>query len=245
MTAASPCHNAPAMEPDRVPSLLVLGDSVAMPRASAGQRLDEAWPQLLDASGAASVRWVRSVGAATAYEVLAEVRHLASYIGERRTWDAVAIQVGIVDCSPRPFPRRLQKLLDLVPGLRPRINRRLPLLLRFRARPWVSEADFERLLDTISAETLRYCGRVLLIEVIPPGPGLVGKLGSFEGTVARYNAALQRVAARRPGQVAVVRGVAPERLSEALLPDGHHLTAAGHRSVADALQIALRDGPAS
>lgn len=205
-----------------------------MTRASAQQRLEEAWPQVLDASGAASVRWVRNVGAATSLEVLGEARHLGSYLGSTPTWDATVVQMGIVDVSPRPLPRRVQRLVEKLPGVRNAINRRMGALLRLRSRPWVSEQEFERTAADLVEAALAYSGSVVFVAIVPPGPGLVAKLGAFSDSVERYNGALRRVAAQDPGRVAVAE---PDR--PGLLPDGHHLSVEGHRAVAEAVAAAL------
>jgi len=209
-----------------------------MCRVSAGQRLAHAWPQQLDASGAAIVRWVRSAGGVSSREVLAEVRQIASYVGSVRSWDAAIIQVGIVDCAPRPFGRHLQEVIDRIPGLRPRVIKLFPLLVRIRSRPWVRLEQFERTLQLAVREALEFCGRVVLVEIVPPGPGLEAKLMPFAETVAEYNAALRGLAALDPERVTTVRALDVVS-SDVVLPDGHHLTVAGHTAIAAAVATAL------
>lgn len=221
------------------PRLLVLGDSVAFCRSSAEQHLDEAWPQLLHGSGAGDVRWVRSAGGASSREVLAEARHIASYVGETLTWEAAVIQVGIVDVSPRPFGRRLQALIDRLPPLRRALLPHFPSLTRIRSRPWVSEAAFERNMGSLVDVVGTYCAWVILIEIAHPGSGLEQKLGSFTERVDAYNDVLARIAETRPGVVSVVPTIDADALPPHLLPDGHHLTTTGHQVVADAVATLL------
>lgn len=227
--------------PPKILNAVVLADSVAMSRSSAGQVLWDAWPQILYRRGVLGLTWVRARGAATSSDVLAEARLLGGYLGPQPAFDVAFLQVGIVDCCPRPLPRRVQHLVDRAPE-RTRLSRWVrnsyPVLLRLRARPWVAPPRYKHNVEAIVREVLRFCGRVVLLETLAPGPGLIEKVGDFTGAVRQYNDILRGVASTSGERVRSV-DLQARAGAHLLLPDGHHFTSAGHEEVADAVERCL------
>jgi len=231
---------------DRAPRLLVVGDSLAFPRRSAAQDLDDAWPQLLADRLGASRTWVRARQRATCVAVRDEAAELASYLSPD-AFDLAIVQVGIVDVSPRPFPLRVQQLLDGRPKLNGLAVRVAPAVLRIRRRAWVDADRYEETIDAAVAALTSICRRVALVETAVPGPALVDKLGAFGEDVQRYNERLRRVAARHPDIVVVVDVRPIDASPSALLADGHHLSSEGHAllasAIVDTLARSSRSGP--
>lgn len=225
----------------KILNAVVLADSVAMSRSSAGQVLWDAWPQILYQRGVLGLTWVRARGAATSSDVLAEARLLGGYLGPQPAFDVALLQVGIVDCCPRPLPRRVQDLVDRAPertGLSRWVRNSYPVLLRLRARPWVAPPRYQRNVEAIVGEVLPFCSRVVLLETLAPGPGLIEKVGDFTGAVRQYNDILRGVASTLAERVKSL-DLQAQAGPHVLLPDGHHLTSAGHAEVADAVERCL------
>lgn len=209
-----------------------------MARASAGQTLWDAWPQILHSDSCFGDVWWRGRAAATSFDLMSETNDLGAWLGTVPHFDAAVIQIGIVDSCPRPFPRRVQRLLEQLPNRWQQLVRRMyPLLLRARARPWVRPQVFKDNVASAVAKALGFSGRVLLLEIPEPGPGLTQKVGDF--TVREYNDALVEVARSDPDRVIYVRVWDDGALCSALLPDGHHLSKSGHRSIAEAVKRTL------
>jgi hypothetical protein len=193
----------------------VFGDSLVFPRVSAGQSVDDAWPQQLGAKRL----WVRAQPAATSADALAQVQVLRRYVLPA-SFDVSVFQVGIVDATPRALPRPLQRGADRVSVLGDTVRRRHRGLVRLWGRPWTTPERFQvRMADAVE-RALRFSRRVVLVTVQQPGPALLAKVGPFD--VEPYNDVLRGLT----GPAVDVLDVQAE-----LLPDGHHLSSAGHAAI--------------
>jgi lysophospholipase L1-like esterase len=166
--------------------------------------------------------------------------------------DLVIMHLGINDCAPRLLPRRVWRFLYayssdvLLEGFRSvavQVGRRVDAaarapFARLLNRPWVRPARFLALLDAwlelVQKET---SASVILVGIGRPTARVEHALPGISGNVEHYNAILQRATR---GQEAWVRFVdvaawmEGEEL-ERLQPDGIHLSAAGHRRLAESI----------
>lgn len=214
--------------------LLVLGDPLPFGRPSHGVKLEMTWPHLLES--AVTRTTMRARGGATIYETRRELESLVGYWGctsdLARPFEAIILQQGIVDCCPRPLPRRVHR------AVRP-----LPLVGRSLAggalipscfwRPWTSLERFEHEVNRIAAAAHQLAKHVFWLEIARPAHHLVENRGDFSTEVRAFNAVL------KAGSGSFVSLWDDGDPSQHLLPDGHHLNVNGHRFVAHMAQNAL------
>ena len=219
--------------------ILVLGDSLPLPRPRHGQPLDETWPAHLKRKHPDLDLWVRAREASTAFDVWEEFAKLSQSMA---AFQALIIQVGIVDCCPRPYPFVVERFLRafLSHEAKRAVNRRL---YTFPIRPWISEGKFLNYLETVLTEAFAGNGTLfaVLVGIAPPAHGLLLKLPRAPRYVERYNLLLHDLA-KNPkfgGRVVLADPFRPHPDETLLIADGHHLSARGHRIVAESIDACL------
>lgn len=214
--------------------VLILGDSLTFGRPKHQIYYEESWPGLLQSRGFDIFH--RGRGGADAVAVLQEARHCRSYMSSMASdgympFKYCVVQVGIVDCTPRVFSRKFLGLSAKIPGLRKMVSSlsSKKSLVSKIGRPWVNERLFQSKLTELLKVLKTLCEVIVLIEVARPVHNLVLNCGDYSCAVAKYNEILQSL----PGAYFLPVFDATESLY--LLPDGHHLNAAGHQLIAEKL----------
>lgn len=172
--------------------------------------------------------------------------------------DVVVVNLGINDCQARVLPTWLYRhLITWSPGLSKAsvaYRERVVPTLRRRAREYqrwaaprvplqgsrVRPVVFERAVLRL----LRWCVRdlgaqVLVLDIDAPGPQLRHWQPGIEDRVTAYNELLRRAVSRQQGAHLVRTSAVVAADPDALLPDGLHRSAAGHRLVAEAVAEAI------
>ena len=97
-------------------------------------------------------------------------------------------------------------------------------------------------MERICSESLKFANLIVLIDPLPPGPGLIRKTGDFSHKLEEYRLALRRTSEKfgssRVEVVAIGDICVAESMNfeELLLDDGHHLSVNGHLRLASALK---------
>lgn len=206
----------------------MVGDSLPFGRPRYGIQRHSTWPYIVK-SELFSDLCMRAKGGSTSFEVLDEARSVAEYwfglLPERR-FDATFVQVGIVDLSPRLVSKRFYRFVAGIPLFsRLQRNRKLHELY---GKPWVPLGQFAQNIRAIDEQLSRISEHVFYIEIARPEHFFKENLGDFSESVLLYNKIIS-------GCVGVGRFVScwdGKPAPDCLLPDGHHLTEAGHRVVA-------------
>jgi len=167
--------------------------------------------------------------------------------------DYVVVHLGIVDCSPRLFTRREQKILALaVPAalrkaiIRHKSRHRYFYTRRFPKRyvqPGRFQKEFEVLLNGIfKAKTT---AKVLILNIADTNDVNKRRSFGFHESITRYNAILAEFASRDSERVRLIDMYARTVEDPALLlPDGIHITPACHTLIAQLIhqEIAAIEG---
>jgi hypothetical protein len=150
-------------------------------------------------------------------------------------FDAIIIQCGIVDCSPRPFNRVLTLImfriemilrLSIFSKLHKKLSKSNFFLSNF-GRPWVSEKVFYNTLVKIQSLTDIVAKKTIYLEIAKPAHNLIKNCGDFSKTVNKYNYILKSIRGRSVFlKLFHNKSVNFERY---LLQDGHHLNLKGHK----------------
>lgn len=213
--------------------ILILGDSLTFGRPKYQINNNDTWPDLISAAGFKVFHRGRGGGDSAA--VLDEAKHLYGYMIDgvcdvQPPFDICIIQVGIVDCSPRLFSRKFNRILKILPGggmLLARLSR-VGSLIRLVGKPWVSLEKFEHNVISILDLCSQLANNVIFIEIAKPAHFLIDNCGDFSEVVTQYNSVLSNVT--KDSYLSVFEGL---DLGELLLPDGHHLTKVGHKAIAE------------
>lgn len=252
--------------PGRPLRVVVIGNSCVFLTVPAAHGLDDdAYPglleeELLDRGVTARVA-VHSQWHATVKEVLPLFE---SWVRDELP-DVVIVNLGIVDAQARVVPTwLLRNTMTWLPGqggVAWRYRRHLVPHLAPRVRAWqrfwagrvgpkasrVRPAVFERSMVKLLQLCARQCNaHAVVLDIDPPNARLLHWMPGLDTRVERYNAILQRIVEREAAnRVTLVRTSAVVAADpDALLPDGIHRSAAGHRRVARHLAEELvRLGP--
>lgn len=208
--------------------ILVLGDSLPFGRPRYGICRDKTWPYILQRELNAFI-CMRACGGATSMDVLAEATSLAGYwfgSSQARLFDAVFVQVGIVDAAPRLVSKPLYSYVSKIPGFsRLQRSRRLHQLV---GRPWVSSGQFSQVIVKIDKLLGRLSEQVFFVEIAMPDHYLKENVGDFSSLVSDRNLLISSCI----GEKRFIRCWGGVNVPQFLLPDGHHLNELGHRLVA-------------
>jgi lysophospholipase L1-like esterase len=221
---------------------------------------EEAYPALLDEAlldrGLTSVTHHHSRWHATVKEVLHQTE---PWIRDHHP-DVVVLNVGFVDCQARVLPTWLYRhSITWLPGLSrasQRYRRHAIPTLRLLVRHWqrltvgrvglpfsrVPPGPFAHAVKRIVKQALRdHRSLVLLLDVDGPGPALSRWQPGIASRIDAYNDLLSVIAQSFDDPRVVLlrtsRTVAEDQA--ALLPDGIHRSAEGHRRMAGAIADAV------
>lgn len=218
--------------------LITIGDSLTMPRPGkllAAVKPQECWPFMISRDLGFDWHWHLGQRGASSKDVLKLLVRVLDYVNADEC-NLVVLQFGVVDCTPRPFPRFFPRLITATrleavsPGIAEKLNR-ARLLYRLWGRPWVAERQFRKnlavMVGLLEAKGLDF----LFIEIAPPGGYLLENVGRSNNE--RYNLAF------REALHSSVRGKLLSYQAD-LMRDGYHLTAKGHQLLRSALADFLR-----
>jgi lysophospholipase L1-like esterase len=218
--------------------ILLLGDSLGVPRPYRGQPIDATWPVLLKLKFTSLDIWQRCRAASYSHDILKEFHCFSDSIS---AFDLVVVQVGIGDCCPRPFPLFFHYIFQtcLSAKANKKINSWYPFLQKIRSKPWISVDLYIRRMKEIADLTLERNpnASVVFIRIGTPCHGLLAKAPGVERYVERYNSALEQLC-RSYGEHSRVSYLDPYlgyETEKLFIDDGHHLTVLGHQAVAKAL----------
>jgi acyl-CoA thioesterase I len=232
--------------------IVIIGDSLSFSRQRKGQIFSQSWPFLISDALQKSIVWQRSKGGAMITDILDECNTLSAYLGSSPPpFDFFIIQVGIVDCCPRPYPIFIDELLNKLPnfGVRIRLRTRLKdllnkvsFILRLPRKPWMSPSRFKKNLLSVLSMAKSVTQHIVFLEIAPATNYLVINEPSIQLNIEKYNDILleeiSHYNSTRTGNDLMASYLEMFKNSnneDLFLEDGHHLTALGHEYVAGSI----------
>lgn len=212
--------------------LMVIGDSLPYPKEDVGVRVTDTWACKLSARFNAI--WFQPVGGSTISEMRKRLEKTLAYV-PKSTEAIIVVSQGIVDITPRPYPRWMHKPLRIIEvalgealGFSFRMEKIRSLYFIY-GRCWTPLGKFGREVDLLLEACKRFDNlRILWLETFEPGEKLTKTVGVFKASP--LNELLQEKASSTNGLLTLVEVEDAE-----LHPDGHHLTRRGHIQIVDAL----------
>lgn len=227
-------------------NLIFYGDSIALRRLDQNQDWSFTYPYLVQEEIQKNNKvnlLIRNQGAYSSGDVKATVERDSGYF---RVHNAPAnhisnicvIQVGVVDCAPRPLTYGLYRLMKRIPLVReyvaPVLHASRPSIQKLYSYPAVPLKKFKKNICRIE-EVLTFSGFCPIWLTIPSPPDSAEmRSPGFQKQTLIYSAAI-RSAVRHyidTGMEILQSAKSPDEIYTA---DGHHLTEAGHAVIASSL----------
>lgn len=223
-------------------NILVVGDSLSFPRGHKSQRVGETWPPLLQ-RGLSAYVWNRSQPASTSKTVLENLQQLNFYCAYPTSkLDAIIIQVGIVDATPRDFNLLIHRAILRLPKGKSAVRtafRALSKTLHWKRRPWISTKEFKLNLSKIIRLCAEIAHAVIFVSIAPPRHHLLSNEPDLPELVKTYNQTMQASVLAFGENFAMFidpwQTVSDLQMDSLLLADGHHLSYEGHLHLAQSL----------
>jgi len=223
----------------------VYGDSLGMPRISAGVPFYHSYSELLRAAleelflKEKVCVYNRSRGGVSTLTLWDDYRQDSIYFGP--SGDILVLQLGIVDCAPRPVPERVRRIVARLPiPLRDAVvkflhNNRARLLRSGLSWRLVNPKRFAATYcDWLRAATQEF-DRIYVLNIAPTIPKIEAHSPGLTASIELYNRIIAdsvlRVGNPKIALVDVHSGILKSLRGNASLitqEDGHHITSEGH-----------------
>lgn len=218
--------------------VVILGDSLVMPRIEDGITYEATYPFLLQQEGYDVID--RSKRANDTFKQ-SEPLNLSDDIGNYNA-DIYVIHLGIVDCAPRIFTKMESKILGTLPSFlrNPIINfasKHRRQITKYRNITYVNINDFKKNIEKI----IRYIGdekNIVLIKILNTNQDNIYRSYNIQFNISQFNHILDDVAAGNKCRI-----IDPNSLScpEKLLNDGIHITPQMHRCIVNEIIATLNE----
>lgn len=226
----------------------VYGDSLSLPRFEDGIPFHETYPEIVCRELAVRLSrpvhlYNRSMGGASIQQLMTAWENDSRYFGD--VDEVLIIQLGIVDCAPRPLGPRLRAAVGMLPTRlrRPIIrflhNNRARILRsglgsRFTP-PRVFKQVYQNWLKRVS-NTHR--GVTFVINIAPTIPTIEAHSPGLTASIELYNAMISDIVLQMNSPcvrlVDVHRHIQDRKIEEYIHAiDGHHITYRGHQLYAE------------
>lgn len=222
-------------------NILILGDSLSFPRA--GQRISDTWPCLLQSllrvnNKIDPVIWFRAHGGSDIRSVLLETHALSGRINEKE-FDYAIVQVGIVDCTPRPYPRFIANVLNsnnIGQELKVFIHNHLNFFYFFYSSPNISKKEWRKKIEETAVRLKKLTKQIIFLNIAPPGEVFCKKVPKIESIIEAYNKILHSTIVNMNDEknMVVMNPYKPDYFdveNDIQHNCGHHLTTTGHQNV--------------
>lgn len=216
--------------------VVLLGDSLGMPRPMGGVGYEDTYPYLL-ARSRDDIEIIPKFRRANDTDKQASTQQINDDI----SWlnpDIVCIHLGIVDCAPRLLGRLENSVVSRLPSsIRSKLLRflseRRAWITKVRPKVYVPKDRFEKNLKII-LDSVHGCGaRSIIVGIMMPPEKLCQRSYGFKENVEAYNKILARLSIEfKTTFLDVNEFLEPEKH---LCDDGIHFNKAGHAGLAKKL----------
>lgn len=218
------------MKRNEIPSALIIGDSVAMPRKFEKDTINlvETWPYRL-AISTPEIYWISNCSGSRSIGDVPDILERTAYYYRP---SFIILNVGIVDCAYRALSKYELKAMKLFPyAISSRIRRLIRknhyFLTKTRRMFYTRPMKFEKILK----ECIKFCGMInstlIYIPILTPGERMVKQSYNIIENVKLFN---KIVSDNLPGRQIVDIEINENNVDEFVKKeDGHHLNSRGHR----------------
>lgn len=225
--------------------IVVLGDSLAMPRNEGGDQLrwEHTWPYLLQ-TRLVNAEVINCSSRAKSSVKLCQGSDVDEHMFLKQP-DVAIVQVGIVDCAPRLFSLREKQILAKLPqavrdraiafmsARRAAITSRAPL-----AKVEVKPETFVASLRRFVRESRTKCptASFVFVPIVADVSVMEKKSPGISGNLALYNSLLTELCRQEAAELAPVTEEFGSANASLYCSDGYHLNVAGSDMLAGLLE---------
>lgn len=215
--------------------VVILGDSLSMPRPEEGVRYEDTYAHLLHREGYEVVNRSKR---ANDTSMQTAIQNLQDDIIEIEP-DIIVVFLGIVDCAPRIFSRFESKLLSFLPGM---IRRKILnfvswhryRITKIRNKTYVSQNEYRKnilkLIDTANDNG----SKIVFVNTIETTKENDLRSFNFIQNIKNYNQVLADVCKKK--EIALID---ISRMTHYLLADGIHINFEMHKILFESLRASV------
>lgn len=216
--------------------IVILGDSLSMPRPNEGIEYEDTYPYLLSKMGyeviCRSKRANDTKIQTIEQNILDDVVYLKPNI--------LIIHLGIVDCAPRLFSKFERKLLSLLPKIIriPIINffsKRRAFFTKIRQISYVNLKSYESNLEKLINRSKKIVEKIIIIKIKNTTNENDSRSFNFNKKIDKYNNVLDKLSKKYDG----IFLIDPNNFEDGLLNDGIHINKNMHKYIASEVQKIL------
>lgn len=217
--------------------LVILGDSLPMPRPLEGILYEHTYPSILQARLNDSVQVINRSKRANTSTKEAQPNNLSDDITDFNP-DILVYHMGIVDCAPRLFSEFQQKIIGRMPSA---IGKKIIHFFSTRRffftktfpKVYVKKKDFYKNVKLAIEFAKQFTGKVIIVGICHSNKAVIERSYSFRENVEAYNKELIRISAELKVDFLDARELLdPEN---DLLADGIHYNLSANQKVAAAI----------
>lgn len=223
-------------------NILILGDSLSFPRDT--YTIKETWPSLLQRNILKKIEisdhlfWFRAKGGSDICNVLEEIYTLSGYV-QNKEFDFVIVQVGVVDCTPRPYSNLILKFLNsnkLGLKIKTIIHKHIKFFYLFYSKPNLSIKIWKNKIEETAIALNKIAKQTIFLSIAPPGERFCKKVPKIESIIQTYNTMLFETVnhINVHGNIRVINPYEDNNFdttTDIMQNCGHHLTVEGHIKV--------------
>lgn len=207
--------------------IIILGDSLAMPRPDDNIKYEDTYSYLLQNNNCEVInRSKRSNDSkiqTNSQNILDDIVYLNPNI--------VIIHLGIVDCAPRLFTRNEARVLSVMPNYLSKIiisffSKYRYIFTKIRQISYVGEVHFKKNLEYLIKKLQSLDIDILIIKILETNQENIRRSYKFEENIHRYNLIISKISHNYN-----IREIDINGYDNILLKDGIHINKSGHNAI--------------
>jgi hypothetical protein len=213
----------------RCKRIVIIGDSLAMPRPEEGVEYEDTYPYLLFKKGYEVINRSRRANDIKIQTIEQNILDDVIYLKP----DVLVIHLGIVDCAPRVFSRTEQRILSLLSAvIRKKIisffSKRRYFFTKIRQISYVSPDLYLNSLEKFINQTRNIAKQIIFIKIKKTNEYNEKRSYQFNKKIEQYNQIIDLLSSKY--EITVID---PNEFKNGLLNDGIHINCQMHHYLAN------------
>lgn len=216
--------------------IVILGDSLSMPRPDDGITYNETYAYLLYDKG---------------YEVINRSRRANNTSIQAKTQNilddiifldptSIVIFLGITDCAPRMFTKKETLVLGIFPNFLRKIiigffSKHRYFITKLRKITYVSRVNFKKNMNTIIKHAVEKNCQIILCTIPETNKTNIERSFNFKENIEMYNETIKKISNKYNLSL-----VETQKCSDGLLEDGIHITKNMHHFIFQEIHKVLK-----
>jgi lysophospholipase L1-like esterase len=179
----------------RCKRIVIIGDSLAMPRPEEGVEYEDTYPYLLFKKGYEVINRSRRANDIKIQTIEQNILDDVIYLKP----DVLVIHLGIVDCAPRIFKRYEKRIINILPSLMKKLiinicSKYRYFITKYRKITYVNEREFEENIIKIIETAKSISKQIIIIKILNTLERNDKRSYNFNKNIQKYNKILEKIA---------------------------------------------------